>query len=190
MERAPEPQEQPVYPQPYQQPYPYYPQQPPKKDDKKLIIILLAVVIVAIILPVILSFVLYMMVIDMEPNTHMTVPTGIWGARTYISSTEVWMDFGRISPEPRPVDLEIILVANYTTDGLYTFATNNDGMLTLAAGSNVGTLTYVDLADNQRVNIGDQLRMTNLMPNSDYVLRMIWGPTGDQITSTGFSTPG
>jgi hypothetical protein len=117
------------------------------------------------------------------------VPVGTWGAKTVNSNTAVNVDFGKVNPEPYPVDLEIILVRNGTIEGKYSFSNNFDGPLILSAGADVGTLTYADLADNQKINIGDQLRMTNLAPDSDYTLKMIWGPTGDQITSTTFSTP-
>ncbi|MCK4443259.1 MAG: hypothetical protein KAW09_01865, partial [Thermoplasmata archaeon] len=188
MDKTPEPQEQPVYPQQYQQPYPYYyPYPPPKKDDKTLIIVIVVIVIILVLVPVILSFILYWTVIDLAPN-GVSVPTGVWGTKTVISNTEVRVDFGKVSSEPRPMDLEIILVRNYTREGKYVFATNSDGALIWASGTDVADLTYADLADNERVNTGDQLRITSLSPNSDYTLRMIWGPTGDQITATTFYT--
>lgn len=116
------------------------------------------------------------------------VPTGTWGAKMPISNTAYDVDFGKISPEPQPMDLKIILVRNLTVEGTYSFTSNFDGPLSLTGGTNVGTLTYADLADNEKVNIGDRLRLRNLAPNSDYTLKMIWGPTGDQITSTTFTT--
>ncbi len=117
------------------------------------------------------------------------IPTGTWGAKTPVSNTAYNVDFGKVNPEPQPIDLRIILIRNGTTEGMYSFSSNDDGPLYLDGGTNVGTLTYADLADNQRINIGDQLKLTNLYPNSDYTLKMVWGPTGDQITSTTFSTP-
>ncbi len=179
-----------MYPQQYPKPYPYYyQQQPPKKDDKMLIIVLVIVVVVAIVLPVMLAFVLYMTVIDREPDGHV-VPTGVWGAKTIVSSTEVRIEFGKVSPEPRPVELDIVLVRNGADYGMYGFESNDDGMLSHLAGYDLGTLTYEDLADNRRINTGDRLRMSNLTPGSDYDIRMIWEATGDMITRTTFSTPG
>ncbi len=178
-----------MYQQQYPQPYPYYfPYPPPKKDDKKLALWIVVIVVILIVVPIIMSVILYLMVIGVAPNGHY-VPTGSWGSMTIVSRTEIVVDFGRISPEPEPVDLAIILRRNGTQEGMYTFATNNDGPLILTSGSDVGTLRYADLADNQRVNIGDQLRMSNLTPGSDYVVIMIWNPTGDQLAARPFSTP-
>lgn len=173
----------PAYPPPYYMPYP-----PPKKSDKTLLIVIIVVVVTFVVVPMILSAVLYSMVSGFEPR-GMVVPTGTWGAKTVVSSTAVNIDFGKINPEPRPVEIDIILVRNGTVEGIYMFTSNNDGALILTWGEYVGTLTYADLADNQRINIGDQLRLTSLNPMSDYRIIMIWGPTGDQITSTTFSTP-
>ena len=192
MSQRPEAQRQPPYPQqyppqnygpPYYQPYP-----PPKRDDKKIMTIVLIIVIVIFVVPTVLAAVLYFVVIDLAPSGPV-IPTGTWGPPTPIGSTHYNVDFGRINPEPRPMDIEIILVRNGTVEGFYRFSSNDDGVLTLVRGTNVGTLTYADLADNQRVGIGDQLKLTSLNPMSDYRLVMIWGATGDQITSTTFSTP-
>lgn len=177
----------PAYPPPYYMPYP-----PPKKNDKKLLTIVVIIIVVVFVLPTVLAAVLYFVVIGLVPTGFPTgpqVPTGVWGAKIIISSTEVHVDFGKIDPEQMPVDIDIILVRNRTIEGGYFFTSNDDGMLWLAHGTDVGTVFYEDLADNQRINIGDQLRLTNLHPNSDYRLMMIWAPTGDQITSTTFSTP-
>jgi hypothetical protein len=130
--------------------------------------------------------------IDFETfsTTHPTdvVPTGQWGPYDERSNTEVWVEFARVTPEPRPTQLEIVLVRNGTDQGLYSFQTDNDGPLALASGVDVGTLTYEDYIDNERVNTGDELRMTNLSPGSDYTLMMFWGPTGDMIATKDFST--
>lgn len=198
-----DPQRQPNYPQQYPPQYPqqyppqaypppyYIPYAPPKKDDKKLWIVVVIVIIVVFVLPMVMAAVLYFVVIGLAPMDFPgpQVPTGTWGAKTLVSSTAINIDFGKVNPEPRPVDLEIILIRNGTAEGVYSFSGNDDGALTLSRGVNIGTLTYADLADNQRINIGDQLKLTGLNPNSDYRIIMIWGPTGDQITSTGFSTP-
>ena len=157
-----------------------------RKDEEGVSPVIATILMVAI--TVVLAAVLYIMVIGLAPSGSV-VPTGTWGAKTVNSNTAVDIDFGKVNPEPKPVDLEIILTRNNTDEGKYSFNNNDDGALVLASGVNLGTLTYADLADNQKVNIGDQLRMTGLSPNSDYTLKMIWTSTGDQITSTTFSTP-
>lgn len=188
--------QQPTYPQQQpQQPYPpptYYPVPPPAKQDNTALTIVLVLVIIFVVLPVILSVVLYFFVIGLPPSSGNfgDPPTTQWGSIDVRSSTSADIQFMRFSYEPRPTQLRIILVRNGTDEGTYTFPTNDDGLLTLTDGTDVGTLTYADLADNQRVNAGDEIRMTNLMPGGDYTIIMMWSPTGDQITSKNFSTPG
>jgi hypothetical protein len=200
MDPDPDPQKQPVYPQQYPPQYPqqyppqhygppyYPPYPPPKRDDKKVLTIIIIVIIVIFVLPTVLAAVLYFVVIGLAPSGTM-VPTGTWGAKIIVSSTAVNVDFGKVSSEPRPMDIVVILVRNGTAQGVYEFSSNNDGALRLDRDIYVGTLTYADLADNQKINVGDTLKLTDLYPNSDYTIKMIWGPTGDQITSTTFSTP-
>lgn len=113
----------------------------------------------------------------------------VWGSKTIISPTEVLVDFGKVSSDPRPTSLTIKLMKDDEDVGTYAFQTNEDGPLILIEGEDVGNLTYADLADNQKVNIGDRIRIEDLSPNSDYVIAMFWAPTGDCITETYFSTP-
>jgi hypothetical protein len=188
------PKQQPYQPQqypqqPYAQPY-YYPAPPPKREDRTILIIVVLAVVFLMVVPMIMAAVLYITVIGLTPGGGTTVPTGQWGPYDELSSTAVDIQFARVTPEPRPVQLEIILVRNYTDQGRYTFPDNDDGQLTLAAGTDLGTLTYEDYLDNQRVNTGDEIRMTGLSPGSDYTIIMFWGPTGDQIASKDFSTSG
>ncbi len=158
-----------------------------RKDEEGVSPVIATILMVAI--TVVLAAVLYIMVIGLAPSGSV-IPTGTWGKKTPVSNTAYDVDFGRVNPDPKPVDLEIILLRNGTFEGKYSFSNNDDGVLTLAPGStDVGTITYVDLADNQKVNIGDKLKMTNLYPDSSYDLVMIWSATGDQITSTSFDTP-
>jgi hypothetical protein len=193
-QRQPYPQQQPQYPQQYPPQYygpPYYPPyQPPKSDDKKIVKIVIIVVIVVLVLPTVLAAILYFMVIGLAPS-GISVPTGVWGTVIIVSSTAVNIDFGRINPEPNPMDIDIVLVRNGTTQGMYRFGSPFDGVLSFSVGSgiDIADISYSDLADNQRVNVGDQLQLTRLNPNSDYRIMMIWGPTGDQISSRNFSTP-
>ena len=156
-----------------------------RKDEEGVSPVIATILMVAI--TVVLAAVLYIMVIGLAP-TGSVIPTGTWGAKTPVSNTAYDIDFGKVNPEPKPLDLELILIRNGTDEGKYSFASNNDGAL-IRTGEDVGTLTYADLADNQKVNIGDQLKMTGLSPRSDYTLKMIWSSTGDQITSTSFTTP-
>jgi hypothetical protein len=118
----------------------------------------------------------------------LSVPTGVWGPKTPISSTAYNIDFGKVSGEPAPMNLEIILVRNLTDEGGYSFPSNDDGMLTFVSGTDIVDIEYNDLANNQKVNTGDYLKLTNLAPQSDYIIKLMWAPTGDQITTGSFST--
>ncbi len=111
-----------------------------------------------------------------------------WGSKTIVSSTEVFVDFSRVGSEPRPTLLTIKLMKDDEDIGTYAFQTNEDGPLILIEGEDVGNLTYIDLADNEKVNIGDRIRIEDLSPNSEYVIAMFWTPTSDCITETAFST--
>lgn len=115
------------------------------------------------------------------------IPVGEFGDVEVLSPTNVEVDFGKISGEPRPMDLQVELEWNLWR-GLYSFGNNGDGELILSNGNRVGTIKFADLADNWKVNIGDQLRITDLVPDSNYIIRLYWEPTGDLITSTSFST--
>lgn len=191
MDKDADQQPEPIYPQQYPpQPYPppydqLYP--PPKKDDKKVLIIIIVVVIVVFVVPMIMAAIMYWTVIGWAPSGPV-IPTGTWGQKTILSPTSVAVDFGIIWPESEPMDLSIILIRNGTEQGHYVFESNGDGTLSIIGGVPVGTLTYRDQADNQMVDAGDSILITNLLPVSDYTLRMIWSPTGDMITSTTFHT--
>jgi hypothetical protein len=138
---------------------------------------------------VVLAAVLYIMVITI-PGGDVQPPVGSWGAKKVLSSTEVNVDFARVTPEQKPLGLKILLVRNETIEGTYSFASNDDGALILSSGTDVGSLAYSDLVDNGKVNIGDKIMMTNLTPGSVYTIHMIWAHNGDRITQTTFSTPG
>jgi hypothetical protein len=112
-----------------------------------------------------------------------------WGEEVIISSTGAHVYFGKVFPDPRPTSMTIKLMKDDEDIGIYAFQTDEDGPLLLVDGEDVGTLTYVDLADNQKVNIGDVIRITNLSPNTDYVIAMFWDLTGDCMTETYFTTP-
>jgi hypothetical protein len=148
-------------------------------------------VVGTLLLPVMLTIALFYSVIMFMPSPRdpcedyiASSPTATFGQKVIINSTSATVDFGRVDCDPSPVKLEIILVQNYRIEGRYVFQSNEDGPLTLAGGEDVGTLTYEDQADNQRVNIGDRLVLTNLTPLSMYIMRMILADTGDQMTST------
>jgi hypothetical protein len=148
------------------------------------------------LLPIILTIALFYSVILLTPSPEdpceeyiADLPTGTFGKKEILSPTSVSVEFGKIMCDPSPTKLKIILVLNESIEGLYEFQSNDDGPLLLTNGPSVGTLRYEDIADNGRVNAGDKLVITNLAPDSDYVIILFLAMWGDQITRTDFSTP-
>jgi hypothetical protein len=174
-------------------PQSYGPYPPPKKDSRKTRNMKLAVAIVACVLPTAIAVAL-LLLLSPTPGyapSCCVVPTGVWGMKTPVSPTAYNVDFGKVSGEPMPMDLEIILIRNLTAQGTYVFGSNDDGdlMFLVGSGTDLCDIDYSDLTNNQKVNPGDSLILTHLAPRSDYQIKMIWAPTGDQITSTIFSLP-
>jgi flagellin-like protein len=157
------------------------------RDEEGVSPVIATILMVAI--TVVLAAVLYIMVMSIGPPIGVA-PLGKWDAPELITSTEVNVGWARISSDTKPMDLEIVLVLNSTSEGTYSFTSDDDGVLTVTDGIDVGTLTYADLANNGKVNSGDAIKMTNLVPGSDYKLIMLWKPMGDQMDFTTFTTSG
>ncbi len=172
-----------------QQPYPplvYY--HPPQNQKKKFPAVKAIVATVAIVVPTVVVALLYLMVIGLAPSGCGCPPIGTFGEVDVVDPTSVMVTFGRFNNDPRPTDLEIILMEDGGAKAVYSFPTNGDGELIPANGAGVGIIEYEDLANNQKINVGDELLITSLKPDSDYTIWLIWEPTGDEIMSTTFST--
>ncbi|UCD91815.1 MAG: type IV pilin [Methanobacteriota archaeon] len=142
--------------------------------------------ILMVVITVVLAAVLYGMVSDC--TTPSPIPIGFWCNEKVLSPTEATVEFGKMSREIRPTNLEFILIRNNTTEARYGFSSNYSEDLVLKNGSEIGTLTFENLKGNLCVNEGDRMRLTNLAPNSEYILKMIWAPSGDEMASVTFST--
>jgi hypothetical protein len=143
------------------------------------------------LLPIILTIALFYSIMMFLPSPEdpcagyiADLPTATFGQRVVIDLTSATVDFGKVSCDPSPVKIEILLVLNYQKQGRYVFQNNDDGAMALAGGENIGTVTYEDQADNQRINPGDRLVLTNLTPLSMYTIKMMFADTGDLMTST------
>jgi hypothetical protein len=155
-----------------------------------------AVVIVIFLLTAGLSIVLYTFVLQEQidecswaiEGSALSV-TGLFGPVQTTSPTTVTVEFGKITCDPSPTKIVIIL----NKDGSwshYEFPNSTNGVtLNLKSGDNVGTITYIDHQDNKRINTGDELSITGLAPGTTYTVIMYWGPTGDQIDARDFETP-
>jgi hypothetical protein len=147
------------------------------------------VTVFAFLAPVALAVVLFMMMIGLAPGGCGCVVVGKFGEVELSDPTSVNVDFVLMNYKPKPMEFQVWIAMDGSADSLYSFGDNDGGELILSSGANVGTLTYVDTNNNRRVDKGDQLSITNLEPDSDYTIRLIWLPTGDLVTSTSFSTP-
>lgn len=116
-------------------------------------------------------------------------PPGIFPPPNIVEPTATTVDLGHYVPDLNPTDLKVILELNGTQSGVYRFQSNDDDVLIFESGTDIATIHYVDLADNQKVNAGDVLKITDLYPNSDYILKLIWSPTNDVVDTWKFSTP-
>jgi flagellin-like protein len=156
-----------------------------REDEEGVSPVIATILMVAI--TVVLAAVLYIMVIGLAPSGT-SVPTGVWGTKTPVSSSEYQISFGKVSGDPKQMDIGIILIRNLTTEGKYAFVVNGDGDLSFQTGTDIADINFNDLDNNPKVNTGDYLTLTNLLPGSDYEIKMMWSPTGDEITHTTFAT--
>ncbi|MCK5292277.1 MAG: hypothetical protein KAR39_09725 [Thermoplasmata archaeon] len=106
-----------------------------------------------------------------------------------VGPTATNVNLGRFVSDLKPTDLKVFLERNETHYGVYRFQSNDDDVLIFESGTDIAAIHYVDLADNQHINVGDQLKISNLYPDSDYVLKLIWSPTNDVVDTKKFSTP-
>lgn len=155
-----------------------------RKGEKRVSPVFATVLMVA--MTVVLAAVLYVMVGNCA--TRNPIPIGVWCDKTEIGSTKATVEFGEMSRKIRPLNLEFVLIRNNTTEATYGFSSNADEQLVLKNGTSIGTLTFENHGDMICVDAGDRMILTSLAPNSEYVLKMIWAPTGDDMDSITFST--
>lgn len=164
-------------------------EKPPRKGNlghKINLAILLAVIIFCL---AVFAFALYVAMTSGydEPRPY---PTGSFDSVEANNTTTALAVFGSISNNPEPVNLMIQLETD-TTMARYSWNGNGDGEVLERNPTHpdLGTITYHDLENNEEVNEGDYLYISGLSPDSDYTIRLIWDPTGDEITWGSFSTP-
>ncbi len=156
-----------------------------RKDEEGVSPVIATILMVAI--TVVLAAVLYIMVIGLTPGTSSQTPTGQFSVET-TSNTTAEITFAKLTNDPAVTKLKVVLEIG-TNSGTYSFGTASTGTVAqLDSGSNLGTITYQDFVDNEKVNSGDKLLLTLLTKNSDYIVRLIWAPNGDTIDTDSFST--
>ncbi len=102
--------------------------------------------------------------------------------------TSATIYFCKFSREPSPVNLKIVLQTE-TSSGNYIFPSNETGTnLVLEFGHDLGTIEYVDLDNDEKVDLGDRLLVTDLIPGSRYSIKLLW-KDGSTLDSEDFFTP-
>lgn len=107
-----------------------------------------------------------------------------------LTSTSITIYFGgRFDRNPHQFE---IVLGNSTTEGTYYFLSSGNGtVLTLKAGTDMGTITYWDNADNGKINVGDYITLESLEPDTYYTMRLVYiGSESEYIACFYcFSTP-
>jgi hypothetical protein len=162
------------------------PEGPEPKRLATLKYILIAV-LVTVIAVVVTLWLLSIMLIGYAPACP-CLPTASWSDPEVLGPTQANVAFVDVNPEISPTDLLIILVVNDSSEGRYVFQPD-DNIFLRETGDYVGTLYFEDLAEDGEVDSGDVIRMRDLKPDSDYIIRMYWAPTGDRMAEESFKTP-
>ena len=161
--------------------------------------------LILVILSVILAFCLYMIIVELWPTVEEEKrPCALSTTLTSLTSARMEFMYGgmpgpgspscdtdlleRIFGITWPSALKIVL-SNETHSGTYLFESFEDGLLILDNGDYMGNLTYVNIADNEKINYGDVVRMEGLGPESHYTIEIIWYWTNEVIAVAGFYTP-
>ncbi len=157
---------------------------PPEKDDSKLILL----TIILVVLAVAISIPAYFMIEGFSHGSPKSPShAGIHAEVTSNTTAEVTFAIISTNPPITKLEIELILGAN---SSIYSFeSTANWSIASLDSGLDVGTITYWDRLDNEEVNLGDKLLLTNLNKDSDYTLYLIWAPNGEVIEQEDFTTP-
>ncbi len=129
-----------------------------------------------------------LMDVEFFSTTSPGTPAGQFSIVHVTSNTSAEAVFAKLTGDPPPTYLKIVLEVG-ANSGIYSFPSDADGTIaTLDSGTNLGTITYRDFIDNEKVNIGDKLMLTDLRKSSDYSIYLIWAPNGDLIDSEEFTT--
>jgi len=163
-------------------------------DEKKLIPTFVGLAAMFLILLVIFYFLL---VSEPETENHCTGEIGgycygdparaLWIEES--TPTSISLQFGGGIYEMSPTNFELSL-GNSTGEGTYIFPSSDNGtVLVLVSGDNMGTIWYLDYAQNGKINVGDGIVMENLEPNSYYALELIYIPSDSEACFYCFSTP-
>jgi len=157
-----------------------------RKDEDGVSPVIATILMVAI--TVVLAAVLYIMVIGLTPTTGTQTPQGQFSTIDVQSNTTAEAIFAKLTNDPAVTKLKVVLEIGLTS-GTYSFGSAETGTIAnLDDGSDLGTITYRDFVDNEKVNSGDKLLMSDLTTSSDYTIYLIWAPDGAIIDQAEFTT--
>lgn len=160
--------------------------------DKDFAILVAVLVLLAILIAIVL------LLFTLEPESEKLCKGEIGGYCYGDPATVIWI--GESAPtsvelilpsrvELPPIKLELVL-ENSTNKGTYIFPSNDNGTdLVLVSGDAMGTMRYIDLADNGRINLGDSIIMDGLGPGSYYTFRLVYIPSDTTRCFYCFETP-
>lgn len=187
------PEQQPIYPQQYPQyPYapPYYgPFPPPKKDKTGVIVaVVVALAIAVAVVPMLMSFFMFTPYGDATYDDY-EVPMAFDSSVEVEGPTKARVQLTNFSRDPAATEFEVIVMRDGTFEGTYQFTNDHDCDLVLKSGQDVGSLSYRDTNNNFELDPGDEISMTDLMPDSSYEVIIVYLSTGYHSTYASFRTP-
>lgn len=189
------PEQQPIYPQQYPQypyPPPYFSPFPPPKKDRTAAIVAVVVVLAigAAIVPMLMSYFMFMAYDDvyMDDFDYET-PMAFDSSVEVEGPTKATVQLTNFSRDPAATEFEVIVIRDGTFEGAYQFTNDHDCDLVLKSGQDVGSLSYRDLNNNFELDPGDEISMSDLMPDSSYEVIIVYLPNGYHSTYASFRTP-
>ncbi len=157
-----------------------------RKDEDGVSPVIATILMVAI--TVVLAAVLYIMVIGLTPGTSSQTPQGQFSSVNVETNTTAEAVFAKLTNDPAITKLKVVLEVG-ANSGTYSFPAATSGTVAnFDAGTDLGNIEYRDAIDNEKVNIGDKLYLTDLSTGSEYTIYMIWAATGDEIDHEDFTT--
>lgn len=165
--------------------YPQRPEAPSSIDRKKKGLVALVVVIVLL---AVLAVVLLML---QQPGPG---PGDQQEQVLTISHVEVTgtttanVSFEEPTTTPHPVKLRVVL-STPTQSGTYIFPSNLDGVTLLkTSGDNVGTMTYWDPENNEKLDPGDMVILSGLQDGTRHNISFLWDPNDNLLGYKVFHT--
>ncbi|MEE9223228.1 MAG: hypothetical protein V3U51_00545 [Thermoplasmata archaeon] len=147
------------------------------------------VAIAVAVVPMFMSFFMFNMTHDDVYFDDYEVPMAFDSSVEVEGPTRAKVQLGNFSRDPAATEFEVIVIRDGTFIDTYQFTADHDSDLVLKSGQDVGSLYYRDMNNNFELDPGDEISMTDLTPDSNYEIRIIYLPTGYDSTYASFRTP-